>query len=153
MQHEIAMVTGRSCNGGSLALHTQCSWWRVVSEGDLDLICSPFELLLEYFRPRERRDKNLLRTCYVWSLANSRFTQLGNAVWPFSIGPSLYPQRRGAKEHLLLDVFLVLELPGHWGLQFNFLKCYTWNLKGIHHLTPPAMSEGIHFSQHSLPRF
>ena len=99
MQREIAMVTGMSCNGGSLALHTQCCWWRVVSEGDLDLICSSFELLLEYFRPRERRDKNLLRPCYVWSLANSRFTQLGNAVWPFSWGHVLYPQRRKDKEH------------------------------------------------------
>ena len=51
---------------------------------------------------------------------------------------------------LCRNIHLVLELPTHWRLQLNFLKSYTWHHKGIHRLTPPAISEGIHFSQDFL---
>lgn len=80
MQLKFAMATGMRNNGGSLALCTQCSWWTVLSEGALVLVCALFELLLQYFRPRGGGEKGLVRTCHFSYPANTSLIQQENPV-------------------------------------------------------------------------
>ena len=52
----------------------------VLFKGDLVLVSSMFQFLLEYFTPRERKKKGLIRICQFSSPSHMRFIQLDNLL-------------------------------------------------------------------------
>ena len=78
MQQIIAMITGNEMKY-LLRTHRDPPI-EVIFKGDLVLVCSMFQFLLEYFTPRERKKKGLIRICQFSSPSHMRFIQLDNLL-------------------------------------------------------------------------
>ena len=76
MQQMIAMITGDEVK--YLLCTHRGPPIEFIFKGDLVLVCSMFQFLLEYFTPREGKKKGLIRICQFSSPSHMRFIQLDN---------------------------------------------------------------------------
>jgi hypothetical protein len=80
MQQIIAMITGNEMKY-LLRTHRDPPI-EVIFKGDLVLVCSMFQFLLEYFTPRVGRNNSLIRICQFSSPSHTRSIQLDNLLSP-----------------------------------------------------------------------
>ena len=78
MQQMIAMSTGDEMK--HLLSTCRDPTIEVLFKGDLVLVSSMFQFLLEYFIPREGKKKGLIRICQFSSPSHMRFIQLDNLL-------------------------------------------------------------------------
>ena len=78
MQQMIAMITGDEMK--YLLCTRRDPPIEFIFKGDLVLVCSMFQFLLEYFTPREGKKKGLIRICQFSSPSHMRFVQLDNLL-------------------------------------------------------------------------
>ena len=78
MQQMIAMITGDEVK--YLLCTHRGPPIEFIFKGDLVLVCSMFQFLLEYFTPREGKKKGLIRICQFSSPSHMRFIQLDNLL-------------------------------------------------------------------------
>lgn len=78
MQQMIAMITGDEMK--YLLCTCRDPPIEVIFKGDLVLVCSMFQFLLEYFTTREGRKNGLIRICQFSSPSHMRFVQLDNLL-------------------------------------------------------------------------
>ena len=78
MQQMIAMITGDEVK--YLLCTHRGPPIEFIFKGDLVLVCSMFQFLLEYFTPGAGKKKGLIRICQFSSPSHMRFVQLDNLL-------------------------------------------------------------------------